>query len=198
VEFDLAIVRTVAAVLASAEDTVRVAANISAFSLQHPGFVEAVLEATAITPALRPRLLLEVTESHKILDLEAANALIQRLRAAGHLICMDDFGAGSASLDYLRSLETDVVKFDGRFIQAIQTRPRDALLLKRLAELCRELKIVTVAEMVETEEAAKLAGDLGVELGQGWLFGKPVARPPGFDRPAPVAARRKGTVETWG
>lgn len=198
-EFDLAIVRTVAQALGEAREDVSIAANISAFSLQSEGFVDEVLKITAITQKIRPRLMLELTESHKISDLSAANDLIQKLRQAGHVICLDDFGAGAASMDYLRQIEADVVKFDGRFIQALNGRPRDTLILKRLAELCDELGVSTVAEMIETEEAAKAVAELGVELGQGWLFGKPVAKPEGMQRaPAPVAARRKGEVESWG
>ena len=199
VEFDLAIVRTVAQALCEARDDVRIAANISAFSLQTEGFVDEVLKITAITEKVRPRLMLELTESHQISDLAAANDLIQRLRQAGHVICLDDFGAGAASMDYLRQIEADVVKFDGRFIQALGGRPRDTLILKRLAELCRELEVSTVAEMIETEEAAKAVADLGVQLGQGWLFGKPTPKPESMQRaPSPVAARRRGEVESWG
>src|SRR5205085_4848129 len=124
---------------------------------------------TRKTPKVRPRMLLELTESHKLTDLDHANVLIQKLRKAGHVLCLDDFGAGAASLDYLRRLETDIVKFDGHLVQSIAARPRDAILLRRLAELCRELQIVTVGEMIETEESARLAGDMGIELGQGWL-----------------------------
>src|SRR5207244_732229 len=107
---------------------------------------------------------------------------------------------GASSLEYLRQLETDVVKFDGRFVKALETRARDATLLRRLAELCKELGIVTVAEMIETEEVAALAAEMGVELGQGWLFGKPIAKPVSMTpaAPGPVAARRKGEVESWG
>jgi EAL domain-containing protein (putative c-di-GMP-specific phosphodiesterase class I) len=199
VAFDLTIVRTVAAVLAETRDDVCIAANISAFSLQTPGFVEDVLSATERNPKLRRRMLLELTESHKIADLDAANLLIQRLRRGGHTVCLDDFGAGAASMDYLRQIEADVVKFDGRFIQSLGERPRDAVILRRLAELCHELDVETVAEMVETEDAACRICELGVGLGQGWLFGKPVAKLPGLERTVgPVAARRRGVTETWG
>ena len=99
--------------------------------------MEQALQVTGAVPKHPARLLIEITESHRIIDLEAANEAIQGLRAAGHIVCLDDFGAGSASLDYLRRLETDVVKFDGRFIQALLERPRDAAILRRAAELCR-------------------------------------------------------------
>ncbi len=191
--------QSVARTLCEGREDVRIAANISAFSLQSEGFVDEILKITAITAKMRPRLMLELTESHKIADLTAANDLIQQLRRVGHVVCLDDFGAGAASMDYLRQIEADVVKFDGRFIQALGGRPRDTLILKRLAELCAELGATTVAEMIETEEAAKAVAELGVELGQGWLFGKPVAKPEGMARaPGPVAARRKGEVESWG
>lgn len=192
VEFDRTIVKMVADALRNATPETRIAANISAFSLESPGFVDEILLTTAAFPTLRPRLMLEVTESHRLSDLPAANTEIQRLRAAGHVVCLDDFGAGSASLDYLRELETDIVKFDGRFLQALDTRPRDVTLLKRLAELCAELGVATVAEMIETEDVAQRVAGLGVKLGQGWLFGRP------GPRPAVPPARRQGAKETWG
>jgi EAL domain-containing protein (putative c-di-GMP-specific phosphodiesterase class I) len=193
VEFDLAVVKTVVAALRDSTPETRIAANLSAFSLEAPGFVDDVLLTTLAFPTLRPRLLLEVTESHRLSDLPAANTQIQRLRAAGHVVCLDDFGAGSASLDYLRELEADIVKFDGRFVRALESRPREAILLKRLAELCAELGIVTVAEMIETEDVAQRVAGLGVKLGQGWLFGRPGPRPA-----VPPAPRRQGAKETWG
>ncbi len=197
VEFDLAIVKGVAAALREAPVEISIAANISAFSLQTPGFVEELLAQTAITPKIRPRMLLELTESHKLTDLDHANVLIQKLRKAGHVVCLDDFGAGAASLDYLRRLETDIVKFDGHLVQSIAARPRDATVLRRLAELCAELGIETVGEMIETEESARLAAEMGIGLGQGWLFGKPVPRPAPLARPQPLPVRRKGVTETW-
>ncbi|WP_296600559.1 EAL domain-containing protein [Phenylobacterium sp.] len=199
VEFDLAVVQSVVAALRESPIDVRIAANVSAFSLEAAGFVDGVLATTIAFPALRPRLLLEVTESHRLSDLAAANTQIQRLRSAGHVVCLDDFGAGSASLDYLRELEADIVKFDGKFIKQLDSRPRDATLLKRLAELCGELGIGTVAEMIENEDTAQHVAGLGVKLGQGWLFGRPGPRPamPPVTSATP-AARRQGANETWG
>lgn len=200
VELDRAIVRTVYAALCEARDDIRIAANISAVSLEAPGFVDELLDLTAPAAKLRPRLILELTESHKIADLGAANAQIQRLRGAGHVLCLDDFGSGAASLDYLREIDVDVVKFDGRFVQALGPRPRAGVILGRMTDLCRELGVKTVAEMIESEETARLVADLGVDLGQGWLFGKPVTKPEGMTavKAGPLAARRRGEVETWG
>jgi EAL domain-containing protein (putative c-di-GMP-specific phosphodiesterase class I) len=197
-ELDITVIRTVAAALREAPPEIRVAANVSAFSLMQPGFVQQVIQVSATSPSLRPRLMLELTETHRLTDLETANGHIQGLREAGHVICLDDFGAGAASLDYLRQLEADIVKFDGRFVKSLGSSPRDAVMLKRLAELCRELGVSTVAEMIETEDTAQRALGLGVVLGQGWLFGKPGPKPVPLAGPGPTAARRRGEVETWG
>ena len=198
VEFDLTVIRTVVAMLAQTAAEIRIAANVSAFSLEQPGFVEEVIKINATALSLRPRLMLELTESHKLTDLATANARIQALREVGHVICLDDFGAGAASLDYLRQLEVDVVKFDGKFVQALDSCPRDAVMLKRLGEMCRELGVATVAEMIETEDAARRIEAMGIELGQGWLFGKPTSKPVAIRKKAPVMGRRRGASETWG
>lgn len=195
-DFDLAVARCVAAILASTPD-LKVAVNLSAVSLMTPGFVAMLAQTTALDPDLRPRLLLEVTETQALADLPLANEVIGQLRRLGHVVCLDDFGAGGASLDYLRHLEVDIIKIDGRYIQALDTRPRDIIILRHVVALCRELGVATIAEMVEGPEAARLAGELGVELAQGWHFSKPLPEPRWEPAAAPPA-RRAGEVEQWG
>jgi EAL domain-containing protein (putative c-di-GMP-specific phosphodiesterase class I) len=113
-------------------------------------------------------------------------------------VCLDDFGAGHASLDYLRRLEVDFIKFDGRYIRTLTAGSRDEVILKHMVGLCRELGIETIAEMIETQETAKLAEGIGLGLGQGWFFAKPgveLAYPPPS---AALPVRRKGEVVSWG
>jgi EAL domain-containing protein (putative c-di-GMP-specific phosphodiesterase class I) len=200
-DFDLAVVRTVLKALSKTPSEIRIAANLSAVSLMKPGFVDGVLKASAAKPKLRSRLLLEVTETQALRDLAAADAAIGKLRSAGHPVCVDDFGAGAAGLDYLRSLKVDFVKMDGRYVQDLRAGSRDAAILKHLAALCGELGVGTIAEKIETPQVAKLAAELGLDLGQGWHFGKPQAQPlwPPAADPAPASrARRMGAVEQWG
>jgi EAL domain-containing protein (putative c-di-GMP-specific phosphodiesterase class I) len=201
-DFDLAVARTVARLLAKSPSEVKIAANVSGQSLMQPRFVEALTEATAFQPGLRSRLLLEVTETQAITDLPQANRILAELRRLGHVVCLDDFGAGAASLDYLLHLEVDIVKVDGRFIQSLDGSPRAVLLLKHVAALCRELKVLTIAEMIETPEVARLTCELGIDFGQGWHFSKPLPepkwRPESPPPPPPLAARRRGAVEQWG
>jgi EAL domain-containing protein (putative c-di-GMP-specific phosphodiesterase class I) len=113
-------------------------------------------------------------------------------------VCLDDFGAGAASLDYLRRLEVDFIKIDGRYVRALTGGSRDAVILKHVVALCRELEIDTIAEMIETPEAARVASGIGVALGQGWCFAKPSADLvyPLPEKSLPV--RRKGEVAGWG
>jgi EAL domain-containing protein (putative c-di-GMP-specific phosphodiesterase class I) len=198
-DFDLAVVRMVAAVLARSPPETRVAVNLSAASLVQPAVIDALIAALAFDPKLRRRMLLEITETQKLTDLDAANAIFGRLRSLGHILCLDDFGAGAASLDYVRRLEVDIVKFDGRYIQDLAERPRDVLVLRHLVGLCRALGVVTIAEMIETAEVGRLVSDVGVQLGQGWFYGaatpKPIWAPPA--PPSPPPGRRKGPVSAW-
>ena len=204
-ELDFAVAKTVVGVLADADAKVKIAANISAVSLMNPQFVGSLVALTARAPKLRPRLLFEITETQKLEDLADAARVVASLRELGHPVCLDDFGAGAATLEYLSRLEVDFVKFDGRYVKSLDKTPRDMALIKHIAALCRELGIGTIAEMIETEEVAAVARRLGVALGQGWLYGKPtltirnpVQQAAAAAMAGPVAARRRGATETWG
>jgi EAL domain-containing protein (putative c-di-GMP-specific phosphodiesterase class I) len=197
-DLDLAVARKVVEVLAGRKPPVDIAVNISAASLMQPAFQNAIAALTEHDARLRPRMLLELTETHCLTDLEAADRAIQRLRCLGHPVCLDDFGAGAASLDYLRRLQVDFVKFDGRYIRALTSGSRDEVILKHMVGLCRELHIQTIAEMVETPETAQVAEGIGVSLGQGWCFAKPSPELT-YSPPTPAkAVRRKGEVASWG
>lgn len=175
----------------------RFAVNLSGASLGDDQYIQALLRMTAATPADRRRLIVEVTESAALADMEAANRRLGALRAAGIRVCIDDFGAGAASYDYLRALRVDTVKIDGRFIQNIENVPRLQTMVGHLSGLCRSLGVETIAEMVETKAAAAVLADLGVNYGQGWHFGK--AEPdPRTVLPPSETVRRTGFTEAWG
>lgn len=176
--------------------TLSVAVNMSALSLASDGYVDGLLRMTQIDPALRRRLLVEVTETAALADLAAADRRLALLRAAGIRVCIDDFGAGAASFDWLGGLKVDMVKIDGGFVKRLETDPRASTLIAHLAAMCASLRIDVVAEMIETEETATLLRDLGVKFGQGWLFGRAEAEP--VLRRADVGVRRVGAMEAWG
>lgn len=153
------------------------AINVSGRSIENGVFVKCLLELLDENKALASRLMLEITESARLKDLVAVNKVLQEVRRRGFLICLDDFGAGSASFQYLQALAVDFVKIDGGYIKRLADSAKDEALVRGLVRLCDELKIATVAEMVETREQAERLRALGVKFGQGWYFGKPTLEP---------------------
>lgn len=177
----------------------RLAVNISGRSIGSSPFVEGAQRLIGLTPGLGQRLMLEITESAAIDDLALANRHIQALRSGGSLVCLDDFGAGSASLAYLQTLTVDVVKIDGRYVRDLAGGGRDAALVRHVVQLCKDLKVRTVAEMVETAEVEAAIREAGVDMAQGWYYGRP-ADAPGqpIKHTPPQNARRAGVKESWG
>lgn len=181
-EFDLAVVQRVVDMLAERSrqgETIDVAVNLSGHSLESSVFMAALREILAVDPSLRRQLIFEITESTQITNMVHAANAVRQLREDGHFVCLDDFGAGAASFPYLQALEIDYVKIDGAYVKALQTQgqDRDRAILKGMVWLCKELGIGTVAEMVETEDQARLLLDFGIDYGQGYLFGRPEPDP---------------------
>jgi EAL domain-containing protein (putative c-di-GMP-specific phosphodiesterase class I) len=180
------------------------AVNISGRTIGSPDFVEAVRAMLAGRPQVRGRLMLELTESAAIDDLPLADRHLQALRAEGCRICLDDFGAGAASLAYLQQLSLDVVKIDGRYIRELQHGGRESTFIRHLVTMCGELGVKTLAEMVETPQAEEAVRRAGVDFAQGWLYGPAIDHPgPPLTEAAPapqpvLAKRRKGVMEGWG
>lgn len=175
----------------------KMAINVSGSSLSSDSYVQQLLRMTTGAPEERRRLIVEVTETAAVADIEAANRRLAALREASIKVCIDDFGAGSAAYDYLRNLSVDAVKIDGSLVRDIDTDERARTMLRSVTELCQSLNLETIAEMIETEAVATQLKALGVNYGQGWLFGRAEAEPrTQLTQAAPV--RRRGAVEAWG
>ena len=176
-----------------------VAVNISGRTITSVGFIEKVVALIEAKQGWAGRMMFELTESATIDDLHLADNHIQKLREHGCLVCLDDFGAGAASLAYLQQLSLDVVKIDGRYIRELQHGKREATFIRHLVQMCDELGVKTLAEMVETTQIEDAVRRAGVDYGQGYLYGAAadVASPPA-PRAGPVAARRMGSRESWG
>ena len=178
-------------------ESLRFAVNLSGRSLSDPAVVGKLREVLATAGDLRKRLVFEMTESAEIRDLAAVNDVIQGIRAQGHEVCLDDFGAGNAAFHYLRALKVDNVKIDGSYIRDAMRSNEDVSFIKAIVQLCTELGITTTAEYVENQETAALLRVLKVRFGQGWYFGKP-QRPVGDDLATawrtPVLDWRKGLL----
>ncbi|WND03160.1 EAL domain-containing protein [Temperatibacter marinus] len=154
---------------------ISVAVNISGKSIQSSIFLRHFFRILEDCDDIRKNLSFELTESSQIDDLETTNKILSRIREFGHIVCLDDFGAGAAGLQYLRALKVDVVKIDGVYIRKGIEEEENRSFLRSMADLCTKLNITTVGECVEDEKQKQFLQDIGVTYAQGWLYGKPVS-----------------------
>lgn len=178
-DFDLACCRRAIGFMAERADStpVNLAVNLSGLSLQNDVFVDTLMGLLRQHGRLAGRLLFEATESSRMHDLERVARVFNAMKGLGFSMCLDDFGAGAASFQYLRALEVDYVKIDGTYTRRLLTSDRDSLMLRNLCDLCADLKIKTIAEMVELDEQVEKLRSLGVHMGQGYLLGRPAPQP---------------------
>ena len=180
-EFDIAMMRKcVEWIRANRADKVSIAVNISGMSVgndQYTNELHALIDADTW---LSNFLLFEITESARVADLVQANNFVQGLRKKGFHVCLDDFGAGAASFQYLSVLEVDVVKLDGSAVKNAQSAPKGRAFMRALTTLCKTMDVETIAEMVDSKAGLEFVRDCGVEYVQGFLFGKPNADPWAF------------------
>jgi EAL domain-containing protein (putative c-di-GMP-specific phosphodiesterase class I) len=174
-DFDLAIcARAIDHLAARVPDVPAVAVNISGRSLESRGFADrlsALLEARKADPS---RLMFELTETVILGEVESVNKVVQEMRQRGFRFCLDDLGSGANSFHYLRSIPVDFVKIDGAFGRDALNNERDRSFLRYVSGFCKENHILAIAEMIETESEAERYRDLGIDYGQGYLFGRPV------------------------
>lgn len=154
----------------------RVAVNISGQSIQSNSFFEKLISLLKETECSPKNIMFEITESTSIGDLVKVNNFIQVLRKQGFEVCLDDFGAGAASFQYLNGLEIDCIKIDGKYVREAEKSRKDEAMVRNLVKMCKDLGITTIAEMVETEKQLNYLTQIGVDKGQGWLFGKPAEK----------------------
>jgi EAL domain-containing protein (putative c-di-GMP-specific phosphodiesterase class I) len=129
----------------------------------------------AFSPGVEPGdLTIEVTETAVPVDVTEAVATLTVFRRAGASVAVDDFGAGFASLGYLRRLPADIVKIDREFVDELGTWTTDGSFAEVIRSMVGRLGLVTVAEGVETVAQLEAVSAMGCEYGQGWLFGRPM------------------------
>ncbi|MGZ4452324.1 MAG: putative bifunctional diguanylate cyclase/phosphodiesterase [Nocardioides sp.] len=151
-----------------------VAVNVSVPELRNPSYAE-IVKKILVVSGLRPdRLTLEVTEALFDEDDPQVVRTLKELRAFGVQVAIDDFGTGYSSLSWLEKFPIDVVKIDRSFVQAIDPDRDRQPVLSAIMAICGSLGVSVIGEGVETPEQAQVLRDLGVDLAQGYLFGKPM------------------------
>jgi diguanylate cyclase (GGDEF)-like protein/PAS domain S-box-containing protein len=147
-----------------------VSVNISGRHLEDASLIDDVQAALALSGLGPGHLVLEMTESVLMAHTEENVELLGRLKELGVGLAIDDFGTGYSSLAYLHRFPADVIKIDRSFIERLGSSESDAELLRTIVQLGQSLRMVTVAEGVETAEQALALQGMGCELAQGFYF----------------------------
>jgi diguanylate cyclase (GGDEF)-like protein len=148
--------------------------NLSTHDLLNPGLADQVADRLQHHGLAPDALCLEITESALMEDPTLALALLDQLSSLGVKLSIDDYGSGQASLAYLKTLPVDEVKIDRVFIDAIDTTPRNAAIVRSTILLCHELNLSVVAEGAETGAELDWLRASGCDLVQGYVVARPM------------------------
>ncbi|MDR1662589.1 MAG: GGDEF domain-containing phosphodiesterase, partial [Azoarcus sp.] len=151
-----------------------VSINLSARQLARASLGHELLEAIASHGLAPGCLRFEVTESLLTHPSDPNIETLRRLREAGIVILIDDFGVGYSALSYLHTLPCDIVKLDGSFVAAIATDERPRAIVRHSIDLAHDLSMTVVAESIEQEDQFRILRAIGCDFGQGHLFSKPL------------------------
>jgi EAL domain-containing protein (putative c-di-GMP-specific phosphodiesterase class I) len=154
----------------------RVSVNVSVLQLLRDDFLPSLKEMAQAFVDKPITIMVEVTESLFIEDLDRAKTVLEQARDLGVYISLDDFGTGYSSLNVLSKLPINELKIDRSFVNDILTDEQDWLLAKSIINLSKSLAIPVVAEGVETKEQAELLAEHGCDVFQGYYFAKPMRK----------------------
>ena len=156
-------------------EPLRLCVNTSVRQVEDADFFEEVAAALATSGLDGSHLTLEITENLFMHDFNATVAKLRRLKELGLTLAVDDFGTGYSSLSYLRSLPIDILKIDKSFVVSVTQGPEQSAVARAVVKLARTFNLQTVAEGIERpDQAAELLG-MGADMGQGFLFARPLA-----------------------
>jgi diguanylate cyclase (GGDEF)-like protein len=167
---DHRVLELVVAELANAPEA-SLSLNISPDTTMDPAWWASIESMMRAFPGVAERLIVEITETVEIQDIDDLRGFVRRLKDFGSRIAIDDFGAGYTSFRNLRKLGVDIIKVDGAFVQNLARSDDDRAFVQSLLELARRLKIQTVAEWVQDEDSAALLREWGCDYIQGRLTG---------------------------
>jgi diguanylate cyclase (GGDEF)-like protein/PAS domain S-box-containing protein len=149
-----------------------VSVNVSGKQLLDHNIVDDVRDALHAAGLAPERLTLEITESVLMHDAEAILVQLTALKTLGVSLAIDDFGTGYSSLSYLRRFPVDILKIDKSFVDSVAHR--GTALVRAIVNMGASLQMTTVAEGIEDDQQAAALEELGCDVGQGFLFARPV------------------------
>lgn len=168
----------------AADPELVLAVNISGLTASQKGWPAILREKFVGKKELAKRLIIEITETAAILDIEETKTFVDTVHELGGQVALDDFGSGFTSIRYLRTLAVNTLKIDREMLSDVVNSADQQVMVKTLIALAKGLGLDTVAEGVETEEAAAWLRKANVDHMQGYYFGRPEA-----DTPANIRKR---------
>lgn len=167
-----------------AAQSLTMSVNVSAAQLQEPNFLERIDQILVETGVAGSNLVLEITESLLIQEVDQTYQLLKQLQTRKIGVSIDDFGTGYSSFSYLHQLPISTLKIDRLFTNSMLQSDRNHRIIETILMLARQIGLKTIAEGIETEEQLTHLKQLGCDLGQGYLFDRPLT--------VEVATRRLG------
>ncbi len=150
--------------------------NLSGASLNDARFVDDAFAMIADHPLAMTKLCFEITESVALSDLVSTRRFVDRVRAYGSKVALDDFGAGYTSFNYLKEIPADFIKIDGSFVKDINRNPANYAITRTIVDLTHELGMRSIAEWAETSDTVASLIELHVDYGQGFGLARPMAK----------------------
>jgi diguanylate cyclase (GGDEF)-like protein len=154
--------------------TLSLALNVSGLTANNHDWLVALHRLTGGRAALTQRLIIEITETSAINDIDQTIAFVDTLKELGCKVAIDDFGAGYTSFKNLKLLNVDMVKIDGAFIKNLASDPHDMVFIRALRDLAQTFKMETVAEWVQDAKTVEMLREAGIDYMQGFFCGVPV------------------------
>ena len=177
-EIDRWVIRRSIQTLAHHPDLAALAVNISGRSFDEPDlprYIHEQLERQGVAPR---RLIIELTETAAVSEMQDAQRFIEALQQTGCLICLDDFGSGFSTFAYLKYLDAQILKIDGMFIRDLPNNRDNQTFVKAMIDVARGLGKLTVAEFVEDATTLEMLASFGVDMAQGYHLDRPSAQHP--------------------
>lgn len=167
-----------------ADPLLHLAVNISGLTASQRGWPDIMREKFKGKSNAAKRLIIEITETAAILDIEETRRFVDTVHELGGAVALDDFGSGFTSIRYLRTLNVNMLKIDRELLSDVTNNQDQQVMVRTLISLASGLGLQTVGEGVETQEVADWLRAAGINEMQGYYFGKPEV-----DAPAKICAR---------
>jgi diguanylate cyclase (GGDEF)-like protein/PAS domain S-box-containing protein/excisionase family DNA binding protein len=175
-EIDMRVVAKVLEVLKQPQmrgKKMRYFVNLSRVSLSDQQWVRRFQAMLAAAPVDHDQLVFEITETAAMAEVGVTQEFISQMKKMGCRFALDDFGAGFSSFYFLKRFEVDYLKIDGNFIRGLESDEANRLFVRALCDVAKGLNKQVIAEWVENQEVLKILIGMGVQYGQGFVFGEP-------------------------